>query len=1165
MSLNEDFVNRICGALRKAVESASGVTLEGREREFRRTLTRYLFDDILGWENHSKIGEIYDIACFDDEDFPIIITETKWGVELTGEIREKLRNRIEELGSVKYGVFASERHFIVYEYADYKLREITGVNTAEAVGVAAGRYGLSEDGKRRILKLEILKRERLVSVESAHYFEKTYKEIPLVKGSWSRLLTDNLKEIVNDLTVVLTDFFNAYYERVNHYSGSFLRNTFDDWLRISMKGEEFKKGNDSEKKSITEVFCRETAYVVIGRVLFTRICEDKNIVETMLSGKGITESLEYYGRRQKEKLYLRLFNESREKITQYYRHLHELGFFDWWVVEDTRRGTLSSDDVRAQENLEKGLDYSIRKALRRLNRFDFSGVNRDILGDVYQGYLPLEERKRLGEFYTPREVIEYILDAVGYRTENEIRGKKLLDPACGSGGFLVEAIQRLTKRYLKIGFDFRSPDDAKQIIEECVDSVYGLDIHPFACFVAEINMLFQLVELYDVVKQKYRDYELPRIKIYTTDSLVPPGEPIGLAEFFENSRRKTLIGETKGGDRIKADIVDYVVGNPPYVNLANVIKRAFSLKLVETAEYYRMLLTRYKKKYKYKSAFWNFDIYFLFLEKGINWLKKGGKLGFICSNQFMTRYYGRDLRKFLLQNATVREIIDFGDSGVFKDVTNYPCILTLEKQTQLRPQFKCVRVYSAKSELLKDIRAHWTLDKYQDEYYELFAVSPDSLKPEGWMIAPLDEVNLIEKIGKATEERLDDFSTVTSGMRIGKDDLFIVQQKRMVNETLAEVIPMRYKKQKKAFVIERELLKPVLKGENVRRWKIQWEDLYVIFPFKVEDGRFVSIKEPMLKEEYPNAYRYFEAHRDDLENRSHWGKTAVEWHGVWYAIMVPGKPEYSKGVRLLTPALTDTSNFSLNTEEAFFVGGTAGIYGIILKDVELAFYALGILNSKMMEFILKQKTPVKSGSFYQFSRNALESIPMKLSHNESEKHVASRVTTLARQASTLSEQRQNLEKKIGTFPESYFEDGIKHDKLANIIKAQSISRDSYGLSDKYPRTDYLIRDLDGKETFRVILATGEYLDFGSEEPASYLLEVLRKSDRITRRELFDISVPQQPYLKTILGRHQKDKALVADIEKTVRDSEKQMDDLVYSLYELNRSEVRIIENYLKRA
>jgi hypothetical protein len=238
---------------------------------------------------------------------------------------------------------------------------------------------------------------------------------------------------------------------------------------------------------------------------------------------------------------------------------------------------------------------------------------------------------------------------------------------------------------------------------------------------------------------------------------------------------------------------------------------------------------------------------------------------------------------------------------------------------------------------------------------------------------------------------------------------------------------------------------------------------------------------------------------------------------------------------------------------------------MVLKDVELAFYALGILNSKMMEFILKQKTPVKSGSFYQFSRSALKSIPLKLSHNESEKHVASRVTTLARQASTLSEQRQNLEKKIETFPESYFEDGIKHDKLANIIKAQSISRDSYGLSDKYPRTDYLTKDLDGNETFRVILAMGEYLDFGSEEPASYLLEVLRKSDRITRRELFDISVPQQPYLKTILGRHQKDKALVADIEKTVRDSEKQMDDLVYSLCELNRREVRIIENYLKRA
>ena len=95
MSSKENFIFQVCDAFKKAVESASGVTLEGREREFRRVLARRLFDETLGWEGHSKIGEIYDIACFDEEDFPIIVIETKWGVKPTREIKEKLRNSVD--------------------------------------------------------------------------------------------------------------------------------------------------------------------------------------------------------------------------------------------------------------------------------------------------------------------------------------------------------------------------------------------------------------------------------------------------------------------------------------------------------------------------------------------------------------------------------------------------------------------------------------------------------------------------------------------------------------------------------------------------------------------------------------------------------------------------------------------------------------------------------------------------------------------------------------------------------------------------------------------------------------------------------------------------------------------------------------------------------------
>ena len=670
MTLSENFVSKVCNAFEKAYESGSGVTLEGREREFRRVLTRRLFDEVLGWEGHSKIGEIYDITCFDNENFPVILVETKWGVEPTREIKEKLRSRIEELGSVKYGVFASERVFIVYEHADYKLREITVVNVAEAVGVAKGKYGLSEGGKKRILKLELLKRERLVWVEEPEYFEKTYKEISIAKGEGVKILTTNLKAIVSELTLVLMNFFDSYMRRKEHYSGTFLRDTFNHWLKISMKEEEFKradrKGDDKKRKEIIEVFCRETAYVLLGRVLFTRICEDKGIIESTISGKGIAESLRYYEKRGVRNVYLRLFNESREEIRKYYSHLHELGFFDWWLIEEVKKGTLTHNDKIIQDNLEKDLDYAIKKSFKRLNRFNFTQINRDILGDVYQGYLPSEERKRLGEFYTPKRVIEYILNAVGYKPENGIQGKEILDPACGSGGFLVEATQRLIRRYERLGLDIKNSDDAKQIIKECINQIYGLDIHPFACFIAEMNMLFQLIDLYDAVRKKYRYYKIPRLNIYRTDSLIPIGEtPIELRGFMENSRRKMLVEETKGADKIKKMKFDYVVGNPPYVRVDN-ISKSYRNKY---SEIFKNLLVS------------KWDICIPFIYKGIKWLDKQGarKFGYIVSNKFFLLEQGFPLREYILRKCSIEQIIDLSGVKVFAESLPSPAIVIMQK------------------------------------------------------------------------------------------------------------------------------------------------------------------------------------------------------------------------------------------------------------------------------------------------------------------------------------------------------------------------------------------------------------------------------------------------------------------------------------------------------
>jgi len=1145
MSSEDDFISQVCDAFKKAVESASGVTLEGREREFRRVLARRLFDETLGWEGHSKIGEIYDITCFDDENFPIIVVETKWGVEPTREIKEKLRKRIEELGSVKYGVFASERDFIAYDYADYKLKEITKINVAEATGVARGEYGLSDVGKRRILKLESLKRERLVWIEDPEYFEKTYKEVSVAKGEGVKLLIENLKGIVRDFTSVLNDFFDSYSKRKDHYSGKFLGNTFNDWLKISMKEEEFKKSDETRRK-IIEIFCRETAYVLIGRILFTRICEDKGIIETMISCKGITESLIYYGKRRIENIYLHLFNQTREEIKMYYTHLHELGFFDWWVTEEVKKGTLTYDDRKIQDNLEKDLNYCLGKAFRKLNRFDFKDVNRDILGDVYQGYLPPKERKQLGEFYTPMGVIEYILDAVGYMSDNEIRGKKLLDPACGSGSFLVEATQRLIERYRRIGFNLKDSDDAKQIIEGCINSIYGLDIHPFACFIAEMNLLFQLVDLYDMVRQKYKYYKLPRLNVHCTDSLTPLGGPIKLTEFFDNSRRKMLNEETKGANKIKNFKFDYVVGNPPYVRKER----------IPTEYKEKILMKTYPEVYHGDN-----DICVYFITKGIGWLNDQGRFGYIVSGKFTKTRYGKKLREYISSTCRIGQFLDLRGVKVFREVTNDPIILILNKEpdTQKRSSQQIIvvnvkREKETATELIEYIKEK-VKEEYSDEYIDIFKTRQSFLGEKVWKVVPIKCYELLEKITTLSNFSLGSLCEISRGIETGRNIskdgkcVFIFDSEKELSSNM-----------------ERKLLRPLVKGEDIEKWLTFHKGRWIIYTAHVKDENDLMTNFPHI---FKHLFRYHDElvyrHKDGRDSHPEGRASELMRHKEWHELRKPLNSETLETEKILTRRITT---------EHCFVYDDKGLYPLETccvivpkkeyRTIEFTKLLVGLLNSKTIEFVLKLTSRYLGKQGFEYEKQYLDRLPIKLPQIDWEKRVADEIIKNTDQILQLKEQSYLSKDRLRTFPYSYFEDGWSFDKLMNIAKVH-LSKSSYKISEEKIRT-YPFKELEYpfREVSRIILATKEYIDFYSEEVASYVLELLKTMNRVTKRELLELKIPQQPHLKNLLSQYRKDKEQIVKNEKAVKEVEKQIDDLVYKLYDITYRERRIIEDYLTK-
>jgi len=662
-----DFQSKLMEALKLIRKEIVGVTLEGWERQFRHSLAQHLLFGVLGWcresgKGHYVIGEIRDITIYDDENFPVAIIETKSpNVEFAADDKVKLANLLEEQGAV-YGVLTNSRKFILYQFdrviTPTHLREITVIDMQYPQIVPVDK----------LLELRRLERERFVKIEDYEYFSKRHRAISITRELGVDRLNEKLRDIISDLTSALKKFFREYYERKD-YTGQFLHEAFSDWLKFSNKEKDFNEGSKETRAELVEVFCRESAYVILGRILFTRTCEDKGILEyAKLSGIDLTDFLKR--NRGIENSFLFSLKLAYKDIERYYSHLYELSIFDWWLVPEEKRALLSAEDFKVQRELEASLDQVVRRMLKKMNVFDFGRVDRDILGDVYQGYLPVQERKTLGEFYTPREVIEYILDNVGYMKENEIRGKLLLDLACGSGGFLVEAVRRLIDKYRSLGFDLSDAAIAKEVIQEVVHHIYGLDIHPFACFITEINLLFQLLDLYSSVRRRERDYALPRFNIYCTDSLAPEERVEDLPTFL-NARRKWLVDEVLGATKVKKMSFHFIVGNPPYVRMEKIGERQRKL---------------YKRIY-FSAKVLRPDLYILFMEKAIRWLEESGQCGLIVQNKFLALDNGKLLRKFILDTCRIRQIVDVSNVKVFVESIPFPVIVILQKEEKEEAKF----------------------------------------------------------------------------------------------------------------------------------------------------------------------------------------------------------------------------------------------------------------------------------------------------------------------------------------------------------------------------------------------------------------------------------------------------------------------------------------------
>ncbi len=418
---------------------------------------------------------------------------------------------------------------------------------------------------------------------------------------------------------------------------------------------------------LTREFAAQTAYVLFVRMLMVRIVEDKGLMRRMFTNGGVAlwfdkveeQYLSYAEGRSTDYL-LEMAYESAQHI--YAHYYSEKLVFDWYLPD---------------RNL-------VVRLLHRLAGFDLSKIDRDVIGHIYSGYVKGEHKHESGMYYTPQKQVEYILDRIDYTGKN-VLGKKLLDLSCGSGAFLVEACRRQIDAYrdyfrkAKRSFEDLSGDEIQSILDGIKNSLYGLELNPFACYLAETNLLIQTLDLFKNARHTGSDAHLDSFHIYNTDTLRYEPETLMLL----NSSLTFSPEELDAAEQIKSKLgdhengFDYVVGNPPYVRAdeggEGILQYRDQIKKYHPLAFVRNVMVR------------KWDLYIPFIALGFNLLQEGtGQLGIITSSAIEKVPYAENLRAALVSNSQLDEVSFFPKQFLFEDAMVENTVFTLTRKAPLK-------------------------------------------------------------------------------------------------------------------------------------------------------------------------------------------------------------------------------------------------------------------------------------------------------------------------------------------------------------------------------------------------------------------------------------------------------------------------------------------------
>ena len=710
-----------------------------------------------------------------------------------------------------------------------------------------------------------------------------------------------------------------------------------------------------------DAFCRRVAYFTMTRILLARAWEDIGFIDQTLYDGGL------------EKFY----ENSNREIQRVLRWAFQLAAerYEWlFNVENNYSWYEPSNGV-------------LIEVLYELSNFNLGKLNQDILGTIYEEYIDRIDKKNKGQYYTPREIISFIWDRVGFNHPKAFfdvrRGRRepkpIFDPATGSGGFLVEAARRIRE---ESQLDLNEKRDLLDIRSAIFAGIFGAEIEPFPYYITGVNLLIQLTPVIQRLIQKQpglKREHLPlavvlvdALSLHNDHKLIKEKaddyEPDPLRSILPLDRRKRVIF-----NKIKHDLAGkfaYCCANPPYIG-----EKGHKELFRSTRERYPYWENYYQGKMDY--LYW-------FIILGLSKLREGGRLGFITTAYWPTADGAAKLRRYILENAKILEMVFFEDVKIFEYAKGqHNMVFVLERCSDQAAQdenrIKIVRVLAKHEDipgetireklrfLTGHVQKHIDEDDYEDQYIKVFwsPVQQGQLSKEGapWseLFVEPSSVEFIEKMEEKGQplihlckieqgivsgaDRVTSRGDESTGEERGNIRLLPEWKIKQYDIKAGDGIFILRKDEKSALDLspkEEALVKPTYKNSAICPYFVdQDEELYIIYTTKKTNI-----------DDLPNIKSHLEKFKEILEQKRECREGKLPWYSLHWA----RDENLLSTTKIVTPRWgeKELKPFGLQTGRFY---ESSDINLIVPKQgvKEDLLYILGVLNSEPIKRWMVEK------------------------------------------------------------------------------------------------------------------------------------------------------------------------------------------------------------------